>query len=272
MPDVAAGMNPAEFANIDRCERELWWFQGMQAILLDRLDELARTRRVDRAIEIGCGTGHLSRLLIDRYGWSLISGDLSEAGLRFAQRKGLDRLACFDMRQPPFVPASFDLVLILDAIAHLRHEETPAAFAEFARLLRPGGMMVLRSSALEILRSRHSLFVGESQRLTASRLEELCRRFGFRIHCLTYLNSLLLPVALAKFRVWEPLTGAEPASGVAMPAPWLNSTLKVPLRIERALLNRGVRLPIGQSLLLIAELASQSAPRAGQGASREALR
>jgi SAM-dependent methyltransferase len=270
MQDSAAGMNPAEFANIDRCERELWWFQGMEAILLDRLDELTRESAVSRVVEIGCGTGYVSRLLRDRYRWELVSGDLSESGLQLARLKGLNQLARLDMRRLPFRQASFDLVLILDAIAHLQPDETAAAFQGFARLLRPGGMLVLRTSALDLLRSRHSIFVGEAQRLTAGRLRELCRLAGMRIRLLTYLNSLLLPVALAKFRIWEPLTNAPPASGVAMPSPWLNSMLKVPLRIERALLNRGVRLPIGQSLLLIAELPRQSAPLAGPGSGKAA--
>ncbi len=27
------GMNPAEFANIARCERDFWWYRGVRAIL-----------------------------------------------------------------------------------------------------------------------------------------------------------------------------------------------------------------------------------------------
>jgi hypothetical protein len=68
----------------------------------------------------------------------------------------------------------------------------------------------------------------------------------------TYLNSLLLPVAFTKFRVWEPFTRQKPASGVQVPGRLLNSVLEVPLRLESAWLGAGFNLPLGQSLLAVA--------------------
>ena len=41
----------------------------------------------------------------------------------------------------------------------------------------------------------------------------------------SYANSLLMPVALAKFRLWEPLMRKAPASGVQPVAPWLDRIL-----------------------------------------------
>jgi hypothetical protein len=97
------------------------------------------------------------------------------------------------------------------------------------------------------------MFVEERQRYTEGRLRWLCQRAGLRVLRTTYLNSLLLPVAALKFRVWEPLTNAPPASGVEPVAPWLNRLLEVPLKLEAPLIGAGVNLPLGQSLLLAAE-------------------
>jgi hypothetical protein len=67
------------------------------------------------------------------------------------------------------------------------------------------------------------------------------------------VNSLLLPAALLKFRVWEPLTGQPPESGVHLVAPWLDNMLYAPLAMEAAWVGGGRNFPIGQSLVLIGE-------------------
>ena len=63
----------------------------------------------------------------------------------------------------------------------------------------------------------------------------------------------LLPVALAKFRLWEPLTHAPLASGVEPVPGWLDSLLYACLSLESAWLGAGRNLPLGQSLILIGE-------------------
>ena len=65
----------------------------------------------------------------------------------------------------------------------------------------------------------------------------------------SYANSLLMPVALAKFRLWEPLLRKPPASGVQPVAPWLDRLLHAPLAMEAAWLGTGSDLPLGQSLV-----------------------
>lgn len=250
---MSGGMNPEEFANIARTEETLWWYRGMERILYRFLDPLVRGRAIDDVLEAGCGTGRMSRALAARYRWRMTPLDLSEVGLKHAASLGLTQLVQADIRDLPFRDATFDAVLSLDVIAHLEPPETPAAFAGFARVLRPGGLLIVRASALDALRSRHSMFVNERQRLTAPRLRAACGLAGLRVLRLTYVNSLLLPVALAKFRIWEPLTKAPPASGLVPVAPWLNWLLEQPLRLEERLVGAGVNLPIGQSLLLAAE-------------------
>jgi hypothetical protein len=143
-------------------------------------------------------------------------------------------------------------VLSIDVIVHLDRGEEESAFAEFARVLRPGGMLVVRAAALEILRSRHSDFVHEVQRFTRSELVDTLERAGFQIARSTYANSLLFPVALFKFRVWEPLTKQEPQSGVHPVPSWLDRLLYLPLRMEAGWIGSGGSLPVGQSIVLIA--------------------
>jgi hypothetical protein len=105
---------------------------------------------------------------------------------------------------------------------------------------------------MDALRSRHSEFVQERQRFTRGRLRRAVEAAGFSVERVTYLNSLLLPVAFFKFRIWEPLTPAPAVSGVEPVPPWLDRLLYLPLRAEAALAARGWNFPAGQSLVLLA--------------------
>lgn len=244
-------MNPAEFANIARAEADLWWYRGMRAILFRLLDAAAAGRRLDRVLEAGCGTGYMARALANRYGWRLFPVDLGWEGLGCARSMGLDRLAQCDIARLPFPDAVFDAVISLDVLVHFPRGQEGRAMGELARALKPGGLLALRVSALDILRSRHSQFAHERQRFTRRRLVELAAAHGIRVLRATYANSLLLPVALAKFRVWEPVLRRPPASGVAPVPAWLDRLLYAPLAVEAACIGAGLNFPLGQSLILL---------------------
>src|SRR5215831_16426874 len=243
-------MNPAEFANIARSERDFWWYRGMRRILFRVLDPMAV--REARVLEAGCGTGHLSKALAERYGWRMTPLDLGREGLDYARGYGLRELVQGDITALPFPEAVFDGLVSMDVIVHLPRGDEGRALTEFARVLKPGGLLAVRVSALEMLRSRHSQFAHERQRFTMRRLLHASESVGFITERATYLNSLLFPIALFKFRVWEPLTRAKAASGVAPVAPWMDKLLYVPLHIESALAGRGMGFVIGQSILLLA--------------------
>jgi SAM-dependent methyltransferase len=246
-------LNPAEFATLARAEQELWWFRGMRRIMFELLDPLVAGRPIERVLEAGCGTGHFAGVLQERYGWRVYPADLAGEALGAASRAGLTRLIQTDVARLPCPCGVFDAVLSMDVLVHFERGEERKAFAEFARVLRPGGLLAVRVSALDLLRSRHSIFTHERQRFTRTRLIRLARNAGFNVLRCTYANSLLLPVALAKFRVWEPLLRKTPASGTAPVSPGLDRLLYLPLSVEARLIAAGVNLPAGQSLILIAE-------------------
>src|SRR5207249_279116 len=85
-------MNPAEFANIARCERDLWWYRGMREILFRMADPYLRGRKIRHALEAGCGTGYLSHLLQTGRGLPVTPLDLSFDGLCYARDMGVERL------------------------------------------------------------------------------------------------------------------------------------------------------------------------------------
>ncbi|MCS7025049.1 MAG: class I SAM-dependent methyltransferase [Bryobacteraceae bacterium] len=246
-------MNPAEFANIAALEETFWWFRGMRRILFRLLDPLDAERRPRLVLEAGCGTGYFSRELEQRYGWQMVPLDLAAEGLNYGKRLGVKRMVQGDIAAMPFAEASFDAVVSMDVLVHFPRGQEDRPFGELVRVLRPGGLLVVRVSALDILRSRHSQFAQERQRFTKGRLLELAARHRLRVLRCTYLNSLLMGVALAKFRLYEPFLSSPPESGVRPVAPWLDQLLFRALVMEEKWLGANRNFPLGQSLLLLAD-------------------
>lgn len=245
-------MNPAELFHIVAAEGSFWWYRGMREILFDTLDRFRAGRPIRRVLDAGCGTGSIAEEVGGRYGWQVVGLDASPVALQWLSRRRM--LAVLgDARALPLREGSFEVVVSLDLLVHLKPGQEPAALAEFGRVLVPGGLLVVRVAAFSWLRSRHSIFIEESQRFTRPQLVRLAAESGFRVLSCSYLNSLALPLAVAKFRVWEPLFDRTAGTGVAPLPGWLNSLLLAGLRLERRWLRRGYRLAAGQSILLVAE-------------------
>jgi SAM-dependent methyltransferase len=246
--------NPSEFANIARTEEKLWWFRGMHAISFGLLDPLLRTGHVQRVLEAGCGTGHFAATLRDRYGLPRVTAvDLEPEALQHCSgRPGLAPVRA-SVTHLPFPDSVFDLAVCLDVLVHFPAGKEGAPIAELVRVLRPGGFLLLRAAAFRVFRSRHSEYVLEQQRFTRPQLQTLAETLGLRILRLTYANFLLSPVALLRFRVWEPLTRQAPASGLEPLPSWLNRLLYTPLAIEKRWIARGGAFPWGQSLVLLGQ-------------------
>jgi ubiquinone/menaquinone biosynthesis C-methylase UbiE len=93
-----------------------------------------------RALEVGGGTGRVAAGLRPLVGQFVIS-DLSEPMLREAHAKcDCGRLQSYAERLP-FAEASFERVLVVDALHHFRDQR--AAVGEMWRVLKPGGRLVI---------------------------------------------------------------------------------------------------------------------------------
>jgi SAM-dependent methyltransferase len=102
----------------------------------------------DHILDVGCGMGGPSRFLADRFSCAVTGIDLLELRVETAQeltrRTGLDpridyRVA--DVTDLPFEDAAFAQAWMLDVGIHVR--DKTAMFSEIARVLRPGGLMVM---------------------------------------------------------------------------------------------------------------------------------
>lgn len=245
-------MNPAEFQHLAAAEERMWWFRGMREIFR-RVADRHLPRGIEDVLDAGCGTGANAEWMARAFGWRVTGLDFAEEGLQFARaRHGLAALIRGDIRALPIRDGSFDLITCFDVFVHLEPGEERGALAELARCLRAGGWLFLRAAAFQWLRSRHSEFVGEKQRFTLPQLAQAAEHAGLEPRYSTYANSLLLPVALAKFRIVEPLVRAPASSGVRPGPAWLERGLHAALRAEARWIGSGGRFPAGQSAVVLA--------------------
>ncbi|MDF9716254.1 methyltransferase domain-containing protein [Nocardioides sp. ChNu-153] len=120
-------------------------------LLLDAADETGTLPAGSRVLDVPCGSGVALRGLRPGQGLEYVAADIAPAMLERTRRTAADlgvadQVTCTeaDVAALPFTDASFDRVLSLTGLHCF--PDPAAAFAEMARVLRPGG--VLLGSAL----------------------------------------------------------------------------------------------------------------------------
>jgi SAM-dependent methyltransferase len=243
-------MNVEEYARMYEAEERQWWYVGMRALSFALLEghwppSSAGGAR-PRLLDAGCGTGNNLRHLSARA--EAVGLDLSDEALRFCRQRGVTavRGSLLDL---PFAPASFDCVTSFDVIYHRWVSDDGAAVREMARVLRPGGLLLVRVPALRLLWGAHDEAVHSRHRYTRGELRRLLEGQGLSALRLTYGNTFLLPLLLAR-RTVDRLTGRHGSDVGFLPRP-LEWTFRTLLQAEAALLRR-LSLPLGSSLFALA--------------------
>jgi SAM-dependent methyltransferase len=247
----------AEYERMFESEERLWWYVGMRAIsfaLLDAagLEEAASAGR--RLLDSGCGTGAMLRHLGDRgLGFGI---DVAAEALRFCRSRGAQAaqarpapVACARLAALPFPARCFDVVTCFDVIYHRWVEDDRAAVRELARVLRPGGVLLLRAPALRWLYGAHDEAVFTRHRYTRGELQGLISDAGLEPLRATYANTLLLPLLLVR-RTLDRVLGRSGSDVGFLPAPieWLFRALL----LSEAWWIRRLSLPIGASVFVLA--------------------
>ncbi len=129
---------------------------GVQRLVAAHLAAMTARERLPetaRILEIGCGTGLLTREI--RRLWpraTLVATDLAPEMLAMARQDGTaDQLLAMDGEHPVFEGAWFDL--ILSSLAFQWFSDLPAALARLHALLRPGASLYFATMGAESFES-----------------------------------------------------------------------------------------------------------------------
>ena len=243
-------MNPEEYRVMAELEGVQWWYAGMRriarALLTPLLPAPAAGRRI---LDAGCGTGwNLQELSVfgDTYGV-----DLSPLAVITTRRRG-GRVTQGNLLGLPYASSSFDVVTSFDVLYHAWVVDDAQAVRELARVLKPGGLMLVKVPALRILWGAHDEAVHSRHRYTRNELERLLEGAGLQLVRSTYANSLLFPVLLTRRFLDRALN--RHGSDVSLLPPLLEKLFGGLLSIEASLLG-AVNLPIGASVFAVARKA-----------------
>ncbi len=131
-----------------------------RAVLEAIAGEIAQARDV---LDVGCGNGaYLAKFAAAPGNRRVTGADLSIGMLLSARRRvGVKcRLLCADVSRLPFKPGSFDLIFASHVLQFVADVELDGVVAEFARCLRPGGLIVATGQRDEGFRQMLSAIVG----------------------------------------------------------------------------------------------------------------
>jgi SAM-dependent methyltransferase len=231
-------------------EEAQWWYAGQRAIAMALLEPAlppAAAGGPPRLLDAGCGTGfNLVRLA--RLG-SAVGVDLAPEAIAFCRERSV-RVARASLLSLPFPDGYFDAVTSFDVIYHAWVSDDRLAVREMARVLRPGGVLLVRVPALQALWGAHDVEVQSRHRYTRGELRALLEACGMRLERATYGNAILLPLLFAR-RTLDRLRGREGSDVGFLPAP-LEWAFKRALLAEAALIRRGLSFPIGASVVALA--------------------
>jgi SAM-dependent methyltransferase len=230
-----------------RAEASHFWFRGFRRFVTPLLDRAAAGRTNLDVLDVGCGTGFNLQHL-ERYG-SAVGIDLAASGLLFAKRAGRPLLRA-DATSIPFASERFDLVTSFDMLQCVPNDG--AAFAEVARVLRPGGHFVGNVAAMEILHGDHSVLSNEVRRYSRKGLTAALEAARLKPLVVHYAFGSVFPLVLA-VRVMQRMRGAR-ATGqeITVPAAPVNGLLTALVAAE-ASVARLVPMPFGSSLVFLAQ-------------------
>jgi SAM-dependent methyltransferase len=239
-------MQPDEHRKLAESEDRMWYFRALHR---RRAHELARwlPRGAARVLDAGSGTGGFIRMLrTAKPEWQMTGIDLSPFACALARERTGVEIVEGSVTALPFGDSTFDAITTGDVLYHV--EDTAAALREFARVVRPGGAVLVNEPAYKWLWSYHDEAVESKHRFTRPELITRFRSAGLEVRFASYANMLPLPLVVARRKLFPP---AQPTSDVQLyPAP-VEAAFSAMAGLEHAWMKRGWSLPAGSSVFVL---------------------
>jgi SAM-dependent methyltransferase len=249
---------PAEaFARLVELEANSFWFRARNRIIVRAFRKYLRQPARPRVLEIGCGTGFVLSALHAERRFDLVGSEQHAAGLVWARRRlPAVEFVQLDARNLPYTE-SFDAVGAFDVIEHIPEDEQ--VLANVHRALRPNGLFIATVPQHAWLWSADDEIAHHQRRYSRAELRAKLERNGFKLRFCSSFVFVLLPLMYLSRLRRKPVgnTGATAEidlSELTLPKV-LDRMLEAAMRIDEALIAAGISLPVGGSLLAVAERA-----------------
>jgi SAM-dependent methyltransferase len=235
-----------EYARIAAVEDDHWWYRNTRALAADLLGPwLARASRI---LDAGCGPGGNGAWLATHA--DVVGVDLAPDALAFVRaRRPTTRPVRARVEALPFADGAYDVVVGLTILYTV--PDDARAVAELARVLRPGGALLLVEPAFRALGRAHDATVHGRRRYRRHQLARLATTAGLTVARATYAYSFLAPPAAALGVLDRVRHRRDTAAGSDVDKRALDRIFAPLADRERSWL-AGHDLPVGTSVVLLA--------------------
>lgn len=225
-------------------ENRHWWFVARQRIVKEMIQRRLRVRQGAKVLDVGCGTGAILTMLSQQY--EAYGTDTSELAIEFCRKRGLTNAYRCTLDNFPHPNLRFDLITAFDVLEHIDDDLTVVRKA--LDFLKPGGALLVTVPAYQFLWSPHDELNHHKRRYVKSQLRRLLQKGGLNVEMISYYNTFLFPIAMAK-RLSEKILKQQ-GDELEIPAPLVNSLLQSIFAFERIPL-QSFSFPFGLSLIAV---------------------
>lgn len=248
-------MEPYEYETMRSVEDTYWWYTGLRALVAKNARRVLKNSNNLKVLDAGCGTGGMMAVLHQVLPEAeLIGIDLNSSAVEFTKQRNIGTVKQASVENLPFPDEFFDLVISLDVL-YMQGVDEARSLAEFQRVLKPRGSLLINLPAFEFLKGKHDLAIHTARRYRKKRVYKLLAKVGFVVETITYWNTTLFPV-VALIRPLSLIFGNKqtPRSDLK-PLPIFVNKILTWLILREIQLTQYVSLPFGSSVFVIAKKA-----------------
>jgi ubiquinone/menaquinone biosynthesis C-methylase UbiE len=239
-------MEPEEYARIAAAEDDHWWYRSTRATCAQLLSPWFRSGQT--LLDAGCGPGGNGAWL-SAHG-TVVGTDLAPDALQFVRHRRPEIAPVqANLVALPFADRSFDVVMELTVLYSI--DDDAAAVDDLARVVKPGGVLLMLEPAFAALRRAHDKTVHTVRRYRRASLAALAQRAGLEVARSTYLYSFLAPPAAALGLVDRVFDRDVKEAGSDVEKRSLDRVFGPLAAFERRRLRHGA-IPFGTSVAIVA--------------------
>ena len=230
-----------------------WWYITLHD-LVSLLSERQFSRQPLKILDAGCGTGGLLSVLSEA-GHDTEGIDYSEDALNFCRKRGLEKVTRADVNVWVPTPQSYDLIASMDVLCHAWVHDQTKVLRTLAAGLKDDGLIMVNYPAFQFLSRNHDRVVMVRERYTKKTLKKYLAEAGLTPILLSYrLPHAFLYLIFLRLYEASRRNNIEAKSDIAeIPSSFFNRSLIQIGKLENRLIARGISMPFGSSLFVVAK-------------------
>jgi SAM-dependent methyltransferase len=184
-----------EYRRMAAVEDSHWWYGATRELLRDVLGP--HLVPGGRFLDLGAGTGATGSWMSEH--GTLVAADFEPValGLHRELHPASEPVAC-DAQALPFADGSFDAVLCVTVLCHRSIRAPIVPVREMARVVRPGGVLLLWEPGVRRLRRAHDRVTHTARRFSRRELSDLLVDAGLEVRRATGAYAFLVPAAAVR--------------------------------------------------------------------------